>query len=485
MKISHKTLWGAVSACIFALAGVHFAASGMEGVSFWLTALAGGALLVAGRSLTGSYANVLMIFLGFSLVYGLSGPWNALYGKGLPSLFSRPYETAAYLSHYSLAVGGMALGIVLSAVLPLRGNHRDPLPIHHEVLAGLAVLFAFLASLFECVNFFRVGGVSILGQGKAIYQSAVTALPYTLPSYEISLLAFGLVSLACAVSGQKKASFRPLYGYVLSFILTILPLFLITGVLGLRGPLVAWFLIVLVGITYFHPIRQLSGRFVLVLLAVYVGMSFLIATRPLISGAVLTGEVEAFFPKAFSSERIFKFMNPGRNEFGAAFGNFSEYVKSGDTTLRWGKTYVTALAVPVPSFLYPGEKPRQITYEFRDRFFPQEGTRGRIAGTAFSPVLEAYMNFGTAGVPCIYFLMGMALVFLERARNILQPSAIALIYLFMVPLAQNFHRSSFGSVVNTVFWTITLTLAYRFSYRISVWALGETPIGESPSKGQA
>ncbi|MEN6447676.1 MAG: O-antigen polymerase [Syntrophaceae bacterium] len=485
MKISHGTLWGAASASIFALAGFLVAASGMEGVSFWLIALAGGALLVTGRSLTGSYANVLMIFLAFSLVYGLSGPWNALYGEGLPALFSRPYETAAYLSHYALAVGGMSLGIVLSAVLPLRDKQRNPLSIKHEVLAGLAVLFAFLASLFECVNFFRVGGVSSLGQGKAFYQSAVTALPYTLPSHEISLLAFGLIALACAFSRQKQASFRPLYRYVLSFILAILPLFLITVVLGLRGPLVAWFFIVLVGITYFHPIRRLSGRFVLVLLAVYFAMSFLIANRPLISDAVLSGKVAEFFPKAFSSKRTFKFMNPGMNEFGAAFGNFSEYVKSGDSTRRWGKTYVTALTVPVPSFLYPGEKPRQITYEFRDRFFPKEGTRGRIAGTAFSSVLEAYMNFGTAGVLGVYFLVGMALVFLERAKNILQPSAIALIYLLMLPLAQSFHRSSFGSVVNTLFWTIALTLVYRFSYMLSVWALRETPIGEYPSKGEA
>ncbi|MEN6396184.1 MAG: O-antigen polysaccharide polymerase Wzy, partial [Methanoregula sp.] len=179
-----------------------------------------------------------------------------------------------------------------------------------------------------------------------------------------------------------------------------------------------------------------------------------------------------------SSKRTFKFMNPGMNEFGAAFGNFSEYVKSGDSTRRWGKTYVTALAVPVPSFLYPGEKPRQITYEFRDRFFSSERARGRIAGTAFSSVLEAYMNFGTAGVLGVYFLVGMALVFLERAKNILQPSAIASIYLLMLPLAQNFHRSSFCSVVNTVFWAIALTMIYRFSYTISVGAVSEAPGSE-------
>ncbi|MCK4830183.1 O-antigen polysaccharide polymerase Wzy [bacterium] len=337
------------------------------------------------------------------------------------------------------------------------------------MIAVLAVTFAMLASICEVVNFFRVGGIiSILGYGKAVYQSSVGSLTLTLPSYEIALLAFSLIALAHAFSRNKLGSSRPLSKYVLLFILTISPLFVITVVLGKRGPLVGWLLVILVGVTYFRPTRRLSGRVMLILLIFYIGSSFIFANRWLITNTVLTGDWSGLFSQAFRFERVVKFLNPGANEFGSAFGNFSEYAKSGDSVSMYGVTYVIAPIGAIPSFLYPGEKPQQIGYEFRDKFFPSEALRARIAGTAFSSILEAYMNFGVLGVFGVYFLVGIVLAFIERARLIWQSPNFALFYLLMLPLAQKFHRSSFGSVVSTIFWATVLIIVFRLCYMVFV-----------------
>ena len=487
VKLTHWTFFWASLTCILAFSALFFSAVGSAKMSLLLVASASVTLLIFGKFLTKNYTSFLVIFLTFSLLYGLSGPLSTLYGENLSPLFTQPYETSFFLFNYSLAVAGITLGMVILSMLPFRHKPRPPLQANYRLIAILAVTFAALASSCEIVNFFRVGGISTLGHGKAVYQSSVGSLTLTLPSYGIALLAFSLISLAHVFPRNKLGSSRSLSKYVLLFILTISPLFVITVMLGKRGPLVAWLLAILVGITYFRPIRRLSGKIMLILLIFYIGLSFIFANRWLVTNTVLTGDWSRFFSQAFRFERVVKFLNPGANEFGSAFGNFSEYSKSGDSISIPGVTYVTALIGPIPSFLYPGEKPQQITYEFRDKFFPSEAVRSRIAGTGFSSILEAYMNFGVLGVFGVYFLVGIVLVLIERVRVVSQSPDLVLFYLLMLPLAQKFHRSSFGSVVNTILWATILIVVFRFCYTVFVCIVKVIQNNQSclPSREQA
>ena len=68
-----------------------------------------------------------------------------------------------------------------------------------------------------------------------------------------------------------------------------------------------------------------------------------------------------------------------------------------------------------------------------------------------------------------------------------QSSNFALFYLLMLPLAQKFHRSSFGSVVNTVFWAIVLIIVFRLCYTVFVCIVKGMHINQSyfPSREQA
>jgi oligosaccharide repeat unit polymerase len=75
------------------------------------------------------------------------------------------------------------------------------------------------------------------------------------------------------------------------------------------------------------------------------------------------------------------------------------------TEYLFGRSYVDGLTIPIPRLIWP-EKPVSVTYQFRDEYFPAERERGTIAGTGFSSILEAYMNFGVAGIVAVYLLLG-------------------------------------------------------------------------------
>ena len=76
----------------------------------------------------------------------------------------------------------------------------------------------------------------------------------------------------------------------------------------------------------------------------------------------------------------------------------------GDYEFKYGESYVKGLLITIPSFLYPWEKPQQITYEFRDKYFAEEAKRSSIAGTAFSSIMESYWNFGYVGIVIMYII---------------------------------------------------------------------------------
>lgn len=132
-----------------------------------------------------------------------------------------------------------------------------------------------------------------------------------------------------------------------------------------------------------------------------------------------------------------------------------------DYKYKYGETYVKGLLLCVPSFLYPGEKPQQITYEFRDKYFASEASRSSIAGTAFSSIMEAQWNFGYIGIVIMYIIYGYTIKHIEnkiKYKNIFN----AVIYLCIAPCIIRFHRSALGDIVSYIIlmWIIGLFLIY-------------------------
>ena len=413
------------------------------------------------KNINVNYTNITMFFIVFSTLYGISGPINTVWGKGLPPLFSTPYNTNVFLISYSIANIGLIIGIIFYNLI----NNKSKLSnlfIEDEIkivinnkkkILYVAIFLALLASIFEIINLIRAGGINVLFAGKAIYQSKTSDLTLTLPSSEIMTIAFAFMCLYLAIT--KGDHFKKYKLNIIQFILCSIPFICINIILGKRGELLNLFICIFIGITYFKPINDIKPKLVIILITLYVFLAFLYASRSII--CLIPDNPQLFFETAFKKERLITALNPGSNEFGAAFGNYSEfYAKySEDFNPKLGETYIKGVALLIPSFLYPGSKPKQITYEFRDEFFISEAKRGRIAGTAFSSILEAYMNFKYFGVFFIYLVIGYLLQKFDKKykyKNLF----FMILYITTFPITISFHRSAFGDIFSTFLFNALL-----------------------------
>jgi hypothetical protein len=81
---------------------------------------------------------------------------------------------------------------------------------------------------------------------------------------------------------------------------------------------------------------------------------------------------------------------------------------------RYGSSYLGSIFAFLPRFLYPGTKPLSATEEL-DREMHRGS--GPMSGWAYSPVAEAFLNFGLPGVCVISSLWMGAFVILSKLRN--------------------------------------------------------------------
>jgi oligosaccharide repeat unit polymerase len=312
----------------------------------------------------------------------------------------------------------------------------------------------------ELVNFLRVGGFKTLFAGKAAYQSAVSELTGTLPSIEIMLLSVALLGLLFSIS--KVRSRKIWTSYLIFWLILSLPVILNLIVLGRRGPLLSLFIVFIVGCFYFKPLTSVKFKWIVVVLILYLVMGLLYGIRAQ-AGYVLTSKDWGILTTRITKLEFWAVsLNPASNEFGAPFGNFNTYILSRTSELRFGETYLTGLTIPIPRFIWLN-KPRSITYEFRDTYFPDWAMRGAIAGTAYSSILEAYVNFGTVGVPIFYFSLVLIIGWLEKVRLQKESLAFSIFYLTLLPKAISFHRSSFEM---PLFWPLILTCLGMSAYII-------------------
>lgn len=459
MTIERGALAWAVVAIISAVASALYGSMDAAGPSLAFAAVAAVALLFLGIRVAGGFNNLLCVFLLFHLLYGLSGPINALYGAPLPDLFSLPYETGSFLANFSYASAALASALVLSAAFSdITAVRQAPIAVDPRTLGSLALVFAGAASAMELTNLARVGIGAAL-QGKTVYQSAVDALVLTAPSYEFAGIAFSLFGLTVAGLGLMKNVDPQLKGarYGKAFFVLLSPLLLISLFLGRRGPILSWIIIFFIAKTWYESRRRIGRKVAAGMLTAYVLLGMLFANRAVLAYSFFVGDFSLLTEHLKEPEVIVSGLNPGGNEFGSAFGNFSEYVKYDVDGMQFGRSYVEGLALVVPSFLYPGTKPEPVAYAFRDRFFPGVEAEGAIASTAYSSILEAYVNFRQVGVAAVYFLVGLTLMAFERRRRRSRSLVAALVYLAIAQSTIFFHRADFGAaVIGPVFFALIL-----------------------------
>ncbi len=119
------------------------------------------------------------------------------------------------------------------------------------------------------------------------------------------------------------------------------------------------------------------------------------------------------------------------------------YTIDDDWGFRYGYSYfVLPFQVAIPRILYPN-KPDDLGKEFVKKTF-DEGSQGY----AYTPVTEAYLNFGVMGPVFVFVLFSLLLSLLIKK---LQSHSISFVYFMLYSFVFDFCRGTFATVIYQVF----------------------------------
>ena len=119
------------------------------------------------------------------------------------------------------------------------------------------------------------------------------------------------------------------------------------------------------------------------------------------------------------------------------------YIIDDKWDLRYGYTYfVLPFQIVVPRYIYPN-KPEDLGKEFVNKTFG-EGSQGY----AYTPVTEAYLNFGILGPLFVFLLFSLAFSQLIRKFNF---SSISFVYFLLYSFVFDFCRGTFATIIYQVF----------------------------------
>ena len=159
---------------------------------------------------------------------------------------------------------------------------------------------------------------------------------------------------------------------------------------------------------------------------------------------------------------------PGKTEFGAPYLSLLYYIENKADRLL-GSSYAFSVPYLLPRSLYPGVKPTFLADNFairiHDEFF---SFKDAIKGWGYSPVAEAFQNFGTLGPFLVFTVFGFFVESLSKLRN--GSFWGQLVFLIALPELLNFNRMCFTPVFQEFVYflvpVILLFLVYEvFSFK--------------------
>lgn len=444
---------------IISLISIAFGINGSDKISL-LFSMTGFLVMFFGiLCMLKNFASLTIAFLGFMFLYTYAGVASVLWGSGLHPIFSNVYQPSTFIIYSNIAYCMLYVGFLINYnIAPsIYSKDYEYKPIFEvKKLISRAIICSTLALFMEFINFIRVGGLISVVQGKAYYSSLVSELSFTLPS-EIFLIVSGIY-FSLYISNHINKEFKVIKRKIFLYLLPTMILFSLYIVLGMRGVMLSYLMILLVGSLYKKTINKISLKYIIMILVAYILFAIIYSARASVGYFLIQNkDIQGFLDVVFTKERIIEALIP--TEFTVSFGNFNQYIISSNKSLKLGATYIIGLLILIPGFLYPGNKPLQIVYEFRNTFFPSEAARGSIAGTGFSILLESYMNFGVLGIIMSYFIIGYILAKFEKLRAIKKNHLfISAIYLSCFYFVGHFQRSSFADILSNVFMLLIVIL---------------------------
>ena len=422
---------------------------------------------IRNRYVQNQYISLSVIFFLFSALYGISGPISLLMGNS-SSIVSdeilwnnmKYYLVAFYCSSIAFIIGTIVYDQFSKSDFKSFDDVIDNETVDIKRIKTGAIIAAILSTAFEIINILRAGGMALLFLDKGQYQSITANMALTLPSgtmYSICGIFLGMY-----IGIQKKLCDPHYKKTSLLIILILSPYIVFNVILGMRGALVSILLTSIISYSIFCPIKKISFKLIFLILLVYIIMVIIFTNRGIVS--LLKKDPDTFWNLFFTLDRYKNGLNPGNSEFGAPFFNFCIfYDKYGmETDYLLGKSYIVGLVVFIPSFLYYGNKPQQITYQFRDEFFPSLGLKSQITGTGFSSLLEAYWNWSWLGIIVVYFIIGIILNLLDAQKNKTRTIWLSIASVAIAGTCMSFSRTAMGGVVANYLYIVIYSFICYF-----------------------
>lgn len=428
-----------------------------------LVVLSGIVCILEIKNIHKNYLTVSVIFCCFSIIYAISGPLAIYSGEGLPAIFIYTEHSEKFLSLCLIA----HCGIIFATIFFKDKQLKTLIQPNTQSLFLTAIALALIATTFELINLYRAGGISSILQGKASYQSALSDMFLTLPSGIAANLSIIYLALSNNIKNKKNLTL---------WLFFIFPYLISLVIIGRRGPILGLVLTALFTISLLKPINKIPKKYFVLAIIAYISLAMLNSIRAVLPHALEVNDLSIVKERLQDSSAWLKSLNPASSEFGAAFGNFSAYYSDNATEPLLGKTYIEGLTISIPRFIWPN-KPESILYQFRDEYFYTEASRGSIASTAYSSILEAYTNFREIGVFLVYFIFSLIFLAFERSLSSSRKITPVVTYLLLAPLAMSFHRSSLGeplisniliAIISVGIYTAINSFVKSYSYKPSL-----------------
>lgn len=144
-----------------------------------------------------------------------------------------------------------------------------------------------------------------------------------------------------------------------------------------------------------------------VVLAIFGQLRVVIA--PLMGGEMSNRDAQVFV----QSHSVLDWVKPEHSELAGSYFSLLQVVGNPSQDLLVENSYISSLLVVLPKAFYPGTKPTELAARFASSV---TGGHGAVAGWGFSPIAEAYLNFGTAGVAFIFMLWTLFFYALDHLK---------------------------------------------------------------------
>jgi oligosaccharide repeat unit polymerase len=360
------------------------------------------------------------------------------------------YEKAGIASF--LAAFGLLLGGLLSLTITIGNNAYDkPKDNSYSNIFFYAGLLTFsLGILLLFINYQRIGGFSYaLSLSRGVRMDLLSQTRGNLP-YE-SFAFSGLALMYYSYFTQKNCvKYVPHVAIFIWFILMFTQ--------GDRR-FIIYSLMIILGIaeSFYRKQIKLNMRFLFTIFSIYILFAFIANVR-WIFPFLLRDQMSLKDAMNWIVEHIsFEWILPAKNEFAGPYFTLLYSLKYPQEKM-YGISYLSSLIHWLPRSLYPGEKPLTIAQGFALQIYKQF-TPGResVIGWGYSPVAEAFNNFGSLGVLFIFLILGFMLGHLEKIRR--KGSAGLVIYAIFLPEVINLNRINFSSVVGELVFNIGALVA--------------------------